>query len=54
MTVQDFYEFCEDNHITDYKIFVDLHSIAVCFIGYEELTPEKIDISYSEQMISIG
>lgn len=54
MTVKEFYEFCEDNHITDYKIFVDQISINGCFIGYEELTPEKINISYSERMISIG
>lgn len=54
MTVEEFYEFCEDNHITDYKIFVDQISLARCFTGYKELTEKEIDISYSERMISIG
>ena len=53
MTIQDFYEFCEDNHITDYKIFVDQISLAGCFIGYKELTAKEIDISYGEQIIYV-
>lgn len=53
MTVQDFYEFCKDNHITNYKIFADQISLAGCFTGYKELTEKEIDISYGEQIIYI-
>ena len=53
MTVQEFYEFCEDSHITDYKIFVDQISLAGCFTGYKELTEKEIDISSDEQAIYI-
>lgn len=53
MTVKEFYEFCEDNHITGYKIFVDQISLAGCFTGYKELTEKEIYISSSEQIIYI-
>lgn len=53
MTIQEFYEFCEDNHITNYKIFVDQISLAGCFTGYKELTTKEIDISHKEQIIYI-
>ena len=54
MTVQEFYDYCKDNGITNFKIFVDQISVNGCFIGYTELSPELIDIGYSERMISIG
>ena len=52
MTVEEFYNFCKEHGITDFKIFVDDISINGCFIGYEELVPEKINIEYGEKMIS--
>ena len=54
MTVQEFYDYCKDKNITDYTIFVDEISVNGCFIGYDELTPKKIDIGYGERMISLG
>lgn len=53
MTVQDFYEFCKNNNITNYKIFVDQISLAGCFTGYKELTKKEIYISSGEQIIYI-
>lgn len=54
MTVKEFYEYCVENHIEDYKIFVDEISVNGCFVGYNELTDKMIDIGYGEKMISLG
>ena len=54
MTVEEFYEYCKKNNVTDFKIFVDQISVNGCFIGYNELDEGKIDIGYGEKMISLG
>ena len=54
MTVEEFYQYCKNNHIEDYKLFVDQISVNGCFIGYAELTPDKINIGHGEKMVSIG
>ena len=52
MTVEEFYQYCKERHIEDFRLFVDQISVNGCFIGYEELTPDKIDIGYSEKEIA--
>lgn len=54
MTVEEFYQYCKEKHIEDFRLFVDQISVNGCFIGYEELTPDKIDIGYGEKIISLG
>ncbi len=54
MTVKEFYEWAVENHIEDFELRVDKISVYGCFTGYEPLTPEKTDISYSEMVISLG
>lgn len=54
MTVEEFYQYCKENGVEKYSLFVDQISVNGCFIGYAELTPDKIDIGYGERIISIG
>ena len=54
MTVKEFYEYCVEHNIEDFRILVDHISGNGCFIGYEELTPKEINIGYGERMISLG
>ena len=54
MTVKEFYEYCVEKHIEDFEVYVDQISVNGCFIGYDKLTNEKIDIGYGEKIISLG
>ena len=54
MTVREFYDYCVDNGIEDFEVFVDQISVNGCFVGYTKLSPELIDIGYSERMVSLG
>ncbi len=54
MTVEEFYDWCSKQNLYDFKIYVDEISVNGCFIGYKELQPDRIDISYSEKIISLG
>ena len=53
MTVEEFYQWCKDRNITDFKLVSDEISINCCFIGYEEVTPERTDIGHSERMVYV-
>lgn len=52
MTVEEFYRYCQEHDITNYRIFIDKISLAGCFIGYEELTEKDINVGYGEKMIT--
>ena len=54
MTVKEFYEYCVEKHIENFEVYVDQISVNGCFIGYDKLTNEKIDIGYGEKIISLG
>lgn len=54
MTVEEFYQYCKDCGVENYKLFVDQISVNGCFIGYAEITPDKIDIGYGEKIVSVG
>ena len=54
MTVEEFYQYCIKRGVENFAIYVDEISVNGCFIGYKELTNEKIDIGYGENMISLG
>lgn len=54
MTVEEFYQWCKDRDIQEFKIYVDQISVNGCFTGYDELTEKKIDIGYGERIISLG
>lgn len=54
MTVEEFYQYCKEKHIEDFRLFVDQISLSGCFVGYAELEPDKIDIGYGEKIISLG
>lgn len=53
MTVEEFYNYCKQNNITDFQIFItdyDGGKIA----GYHGMRKDDIDIGYGEKMISIN
>ena len=52
MTVQELYDYCKERGVTDFEIFINEISVNGCFIGYEKLTPDEIDIGYAEKMIT--
>lgn len=54
MTVEEFYRYCKDHGVENYKLYVDQISVNGCFIGYAEITPDMIDIGYSEKIVSVG
>lgn len=53
MTVEEFYQWCKAANVTDFYLVSDEISINGCFIGYEEVTPERTDISYGEQTVYV-
>lgn len=52
MTVKELYEYCKERGVTDFEIYINEISVNGCFVGYEKLTPDKIDIGYGERMIT--
>ena len=53
MTVEEFYNYCKKENITDFQIFItdyDRGRIA----GYHGMKKDDIDIGYGEKMISIS
>lgn len=52
MTVQELYDYLKELGVTDFEIFINEISVNGCFIGYEKLTPDEIDIGYAEKMIT--
>lgn len=53
MTVEEFYQWCKEREAQDFSLMSDKISVNGCFIGYEEVTPERTDISYSEQTVCV-
>lgn len=55
MTVEEFYQFCKEHGITDYKILMDEISINGCFIGFKKVFENNIafgyDNIYGEDMV---
>ena len=54
MTVEEFYQYCKENGVENYTLYVDQISVNGCFIGYTEITPDNIDIGYGEKIVSVG
>lgn len=53
MTVEQFYIWCKEKNILDFKLISDQISINGCFVGYEEVEPDKIDIGYGERTVYV-
>lgn len=53
MTVEEFYQWCKEQELTDYNMMSDEISVNGCFIGYTEVTPERTDIDHSERMVYV-
>lgn len=53
MTVKEFYEYCVEKHIEDYKIFVREFEIYPdwdgIFLDYKGLTNKEIEIDHNEE-----